>query len=99
MIIPTVFTIGKKTYKVNIHKHIPGSDSMGQIHYHKGLIEIATHSVTTGEPYPEREVADTFWHEITHAILKDMGNDLESNELFVGAFADRLVDVIVSAKI
>jgi hypothetical protein len=99
MKIPTKFTIGKHTYKVEVHKHIPGTDSMGQIKYNQRIVQIATHSTYNSKPHPKREVIDTFWHEVTHAILKDMGHDLESNERFVNAFADRLTDVVVSAKL
>jgi predicted heme/steroid binding protein len=44
-------------------------------------------------------VDDTFWHELTHAILYDMGHDLSSNERFVSAFANRLCDAVNSAKL
>jgi hypothetical protein len=99
MKIPKTFTVGKHKYTVEVHKHIPGSDGMGQIKYSQRLVQIATHSSYNLKPHPKREVLDTFWHEVTHAILKDMGHDLESNERFVNAFADRLTDVIVSAKL
>ena len=32
----------------------------------------------------------TLWHEVVHAVLKDMKNPLESNEKFVDEFAKRL---------
>jgi hypothetical protein len=99
MIIPKEITIGKNKYTIDIQKHIPGTDSMGQVRYSTRTISIATHSSETKKPYPKREVLDTFWHEIVHAILRDMGHDLESNERFVNAFADRLTDVVVSAKL
>ena len=43
-------------------------------------------------------MADTFWHEITHAILKDMNSKLHANESFVTKFANRLTTVISTAK-
>jgi len=43
-------------------------------------------------------VYDTFWHELTHAILKDMGSKLEANEDFVCAFSSRLNKAILSAR-
>jgi hypothetical protein len=35
---------------------------------------------------------------LTHAILKDMGSQLESSENFVTAFANRLTNAITTAK-
>jgi len=35
---------------------------------------------------------------LTHAILKDMGSKLESNETFVTNFAHRLNNAILSAR-
>jgi hypothetical protein len=55
---------------------------------------------------PERDViydaderANTFWHELTHVILQDMGERrLNANEKFVSAFADRLHQAIKTAR-
>jgi hypothetical protein len=47
----------------------------------------------------ERQQSYTFWHEMTHAILKDMHHSLEANEEFVDAFAIRLNDAIHNAKL
>jgi DNA-directed RNA polymerase sigma subunit (sigma70/sigma32) len=99
MIIPNKIKIGTKTYKVIVDKHVPGEAVMGQVNYNARTIRIATHSANTFQAYTKRDIVDTFWHEVTHAILRDMGHTLESNEPFVVAFAERLTDVVLSAKI
>jgi hypothetical protein len=44
-------------------------------------------------------MTDTFWHELVHAILNDMGEDLlNNNEKFVTGFANRLTKAIQSAR-
>jgi len=43
-------------------------------------------------------MSDTFWHEVTHAILHDMGSKLYNNEKFVNGFSDRLNKVVLTAK-
>jgi len=44
-------------------------------------------------------MTDTFWHELVHAILNDMGrNTLNADEQFVTGFANRLTKAIQSAR-
>ena len=45
------------------------------------------------------EVSDTFWHELTHAILHDMNHPLWKNERFVSGFAERLNRAVNSARL
>jgi hypothetical protein len=44
-------------------------------------------------------VRDTFWHELTHAVLHDMGHPLRDDEKFVVKFANRLSCAIDSAQL
>lgn len=39
----------------------------------------------------------TFWHELLHAALHDMGHPLYDNELFVDALAKRLATASLTA--
>jgi len=49
--------------------------------------------------YSASEKSNTFWHELTHAILHNMGEDkLNHNEKFVSDFADRLDQAIKTAR-
>ena len=98
MKIPTRMKIGKKNYTVYKVKHMDEKGIMGAVNYDAGAIFLATHSNVRGVRFKREEVADTFWHETTHAILKDMGSKLEADEKFVTAFSERLTQAIISAR-
>lgn len=44
------------------------------------------------------EISETFWHEVTHAILHDMEHPLWKDEKFVTDFSKRLSKAIDSAR-
>jgi hypothetical protein len=71
---------------------------MGRTYYRKKLVEIAQYD-EFGNKFEQEEIDDTFWHELTHIILQDMGNDLTDNENFVTAFANRLTQAVNTAKL
>jgi len=98
--IPKQVTIGRTPHLVCTKKSIV----VGKYICH-GSFDEETHTIEIAEMNPLREYkysaderANTFWHELTHAILHDMGNDLTHNEKFVTAFADRLDQAIKTAK-
>lgn len=98
MKIPKKVKVGNKWYAVNRVKHMNVKGMMGGTWYKDAVIEIATHSNVRGVRFKQEDNYNTFWHELTHAILKDMGSKLEGDEEFVEAFADRLTDAIISAR-
>ena len=98
MKIPKKIKVGKAWYQVNQFKHMHKKGVMGGTWYKEKVIELATHSNTTGVRFKKEDVYDTFWHELTHAILKDMGSKLEADEKFVTAFSERLTNAIISAR-
>lgn len=98
MKIPTSIRVGKKKYSVHQVKHMDKKGIMGAINYNANCIFLATHSNLRGVRFKKEEMADTFWHELTHAILKDMNSKLEGNEKFVTAFSERLTKAILSAR-
>lgn len=98
MLIPKEITVGKRTYTVTRPHTIQDPSSMGRVDYDNKTIELALYD-NKGNTFEQAEVDDTFWHELTHAILYDMGHDLSSNERFVSAFANRLSDAVNSAKL
>jgi len=61
-------------------------------------IEIAQMNPLHGYKYSADERANTFWHELTHAILYDMNNKLTHDEKFVFDFANRLHQAISTAR-
>jgi hypothetical protein len=68
----------------------------GHINYESKTIEVARY--VHGKKVDAAERSDTFWHELTHAILRDMGSHLTYDERFVERFATRLNKAINSAK-
>ena len=70
--------------------------ALGHVDYESRLIQIAKQTHNT--PVGPRERSDTFWHELTHAILHDMDSRLVNDEKFVYRFASRLNNAINSAK-
>ena len=94
MKIPKQIKVGTTTYRIDQPPQIKldnGDEVMGRISYGLKRIQVAT-------KYPAAEQRNTFWHELTHAILQDMGHELCDNERFVIAFSNRLSDAIDSAK-
>jgi hypothetical protein len=69
------------------------------VDYKSRTIDIAVLNYWTGEKLPDAEVSDTFWHEVTHAILENMDHPLYRDERFVTAFANRLNEVVSTAKL
>jgi hypothetical protein len=99
MMIPTSIKIGKTRYPVVQPYMLIPPDCAGSVTYGHS-IRVAHKMYVRGRltPRSERQRSETFWHEVTHAILHDMGSKLEANEQFVTAFSKRLNDAIHSAK-
>lgn len=99
--IPLSFKLGNKKYKVDevdSLKSAGGRSLMGQVNYEKRTVTVATHNARTKRKYDKGEVANSFLHELTHAILQDMGSKLEGDECFVTNFADRLQEALETFK-
>ncbi len=99
MHIPKSFKLSNQPYKVRFTQVMPGQGHMGEVDYTLRQITIAHNSNLTGRSFKSEEIDDTFWHEVTHAILRDMGHRLWSNERFVTRFARRLTEVVNTAKL
>jgi len=97
--IPKSFKLGSQLYSVHFTQAMPGRGHMGEVDYVKRQITIARTSNMDGRSFKTEEMDDTFWHEVTHAILRDMGHKLWSNERFVTRFARRLTEVVNTAKL
>ena len=100
MKIPKQVTIGRTPHLVRTKSEVV----VGKTLCH-GCFDEATHTITIAQGNPDRgykytadERSNTFWHELTHAILHDMDCKLTHNEKFVTAFADRLDQAIKTAK-
>lgn len=99
MQIPKQFKLGSKTYSVELVHNTRPKGTMGTIYYDLCRVEIATNSGLTDRSFKQEEMADTFWHEVTHAILRDMKHKQWNDEKFVTAFSNRLTQIITTAKL
>jgi hypothetical protein len=99
MQLPTTIKVGKTRYPVVQPFCLLPPDCAGSVTYGQ-TIRVA-HKMRVGgriTARSERQRSETFWHELTHAILHDMGSKLEANEQFVTEFSKRLNNAIHSAK-
>ena len=99
MMIPSSIKIGKTRYPVEQPITLKNAVCAGNVTYGQS-IRVAYRTLVSGrlQSRTEHQRYETFWHEVTHAILNDMGHKLESNEKFVTDFSRRLKDAIRSAK-
>lgn len=93
---PQSIKIGEHKYTVQLVDQIPRC--CGSINYTYKVIKLALNSSRDGRSYKREDMDDTFWHEVTHGILYEMGNPLWRNEAFVTQFANLLTKAIHSAK-
>ncbi len=97
MQMPKNIKIGKCWYAVQQPTKMRKTAVRGCITYGE-QIEVAKRCNVTNNPFPPKQRAETFWHEMTHGILQDMGHPLHSSEKFVTEFSKRLNNAIHSAK-
>ena len=98
MMIPHSFKLGDKNWSVHRVFAVEGKNKVGKVFYDLHAIQIATHRKK--QPRSDEAKAETFWHEVTHAILRDMGcHGLAGNEAFVTAFSTRLNQVVHTARL
>jgi hypothetical protein len=97
--IPKQVTIGKTKIKIDqpVSLMVRGTPCHGCFDRADNSIDVAKQDVR-GNRYDKDERSETFWHEITHAILHDMKNQLSYNEKFVTAFSQRLDQAIKTAR-
>ena len=101
MKIPKQVVVGKTKVRVNkVHSLMVGKDPCrGGYNWDTKEIHIASNTPSGTHKYSASEKSNTFWHELTHAILHDMGKDkLNKDEKFVSDFADRLDQAIKTAR-
>ncbi len=99
MLIPKKIKVGPKWYDVEMLDTMPKKGTMGRAHFASQLIQIGLRSNRTGRTFKPAEISDTFWHELTHAILHDMEHPLCRNERFVSGFSERLNRAVNSARL
>ena len=90
MKIPKKFKLGRKTF--NVRRAPLSRGVLGQVWPLDGLVAMAQHKRSP------KDEAETFWHEVTHAILFSMNDPRWRNEKFVTAFSKRLNQVVHTAE-
>lgn len=96
--LPRKIKVGNNWYSVDIAETMKERLYMGEVHYAKRTITLARKSYR-GIPFKLSALHETFWHELTHAILESMGRtDLDNDESFVEEFSARLAKAIQSAR-
>lgn len=98
MHIPKQLKINRRRYQVQAVRHVPAKGTMGETDHLRRLISVATHSNLNNRSFKSEEISDTFWHELTHAILYEMEHPLWCDEQFVTKFANYLDEAIRTAK-
>ena len=97
--IPRRIRVGARQYSIDIVETMLRKRDMARVYYRTNKIEIGQFSNVTGKQFDDDRVQENFWHEVTHAILHDMGeNRLNGNEKFVVEFSKRLSQAIKSAR-
>jgi len=96
--IPKLMRIGQKKYSIEVVEAMLEKSWKGAVNYDKRHIRVGQRSNLTGKPFTSEQVDETFWHEVTHAILYDMDNSLYRNERFVNEFSKRLAQAIKTAR-
>ncbi len=87
--IPTRVTVGTRHYWIHQRPKKKG--------FH-GVIYFGTRAIVIYKNEDKARDRNTFWHELTHAILFEMGHKQCHDEKFVTEFADKLSGAIDSAR-
>lgn len=91
--IPKQLRVGKRIIKVR-REH----SNAGVLGYCVGGKEICLYTHSHGRAVTVPQANETFWHELTHAILYEMGKPIKQEERFVRTFAKLLSQAVNTAK-
>jgi hypothetical protein len=98
-LLPRLIRVGNKRYSIEVIEALLDKQQLGRIQYGEQRIQIGLRNGVTNRKRNAADVRDSFWHELVHAILYDMGrHNLNRDEAFVIAFASRLSKAIDSAR-
>lgn len=93
---PRQIKVGGQIINVNDVERI-GDGLLGECSIHTGVIEIARVVSRNDEP-SDTSKRNTFFHELTHAILGTMRHHLNDDEQFVSTFSSFLTEALADAK-
>ena len=95
MELPKTMMIGKRRYTVVKTKKVSGTRH-GAMYPTLRIIKVALYDGKT--PRKDADVMETFWHEVTHAILYEMDSLLWDNEEFVTSFSASLNRCVLTSE-
>ena len=96
MLIPDKLKVGKQYYYIRVEP-TKRARQLGYVQYGNRLIVV--HDIVRGKQRTTAKMNETFWHEITHAILYEMDEKkLAFDEKFVTKFGALLSKAIDSAR-
>lgn len=91
MEIPTDFRLGRKHFTVHMLPAArPERAARGYMYPQLGVLKIRRQA-------PKKQ-AHTFWHEVVHCILHDMGDARWADEAFVDGIAKRINQIVHTAE-
>jgi hypothetical protein len=93
MQIPKSFELGKNKWAVRYYGD--SAVEYGRVFPKYKVVRVNVSS--DGKNRTTAQRSETFWHEVTHAILHDMKDPRWNDEKFVTAFSKRLNQVINTA--
>lgn len=94
--VPKKFSIGSVDYNVKQLDYVNHGEDFG-VWRCSGDIELANN--ISGDKVSESKKKQTFWYELTHAILFQMSKfDLNDDESFVNTFSSFLSEAINSME-
>lgn len=97
MKLPKQLTIGCYTFDVVVdNKRMADKNAYGYFEPSTNTITLATKA--DGSKLKKEIVWHTFYHELTHAILRQMGSDMYKDETFVDLFANLLYQSLKTMK-
>lgn len=89
--IPKSVVVSRKRYHVHVGDAKRFKRANGYIDFVPANIYVHTNK--------RSKMQETFWHELTHAILYEMDHPLYNNEKFVTRFSKLLNQAINTAKL
>jgi hypothetical protein len=85
--------IGKTQYDVSWPDTLEPPIVRGRIDYRAATIQIAKRAGSPRRARSPKGLNHTFWHEVVHGILYDMGSRKYRDEQFVDELAKRIMQV------
>lgn len=97
--VPKKIQVGGQDIDVEISQYLPQGD-LGDCNVAEGTIKISDTAPNTDTIQSTSSMQNTFYHELTHAILTTMGRfDLNDDEVFVSTFGSFLCEAMKSAGV